>query len=252
MCGGQAHYNTFDTHYYAEFPVPKLPTEVSEAITFYIYFNIFFNWPYPSLMNQFVPQLMLGNPLCNSSGPPSYHPKWQPHKTWVFGSQYFFEIHNLTTNKTDAHAVTGEIFNTTAGEVLWTKFSLDQETSAWSLGMGVKGDPTRTSTVVAHKPFMGLISDVTSSWAEDLYNQTWANSCWELYGAKDRAHYPGSGHTIEMDFTMETPNQFKWYTSWNTRGGATCPGSPNSTFAEKHNDTSQSVKWEVDWATFWG
>ena len=92
------------------------------------------------------------------------------HKTWVFGSQYFFEIFNQTTNKTEGHAATGKLFNTTAGETLWTQFKLDEATKAWTLSMGVKGDPARTSTVVAEKPFMGLISNVTSSWDEDQYN----------------------------------------------------------------------------------
>jgi hypothetical protein len=38
-------------------------------------------------MNQFVPQLMLGNPLDGSSGPPLYKPKWHAHNTWCFGAQ---------------------------------------------------------------------------------------------------------------------------------------------------------------------
>ena len=31
-------------------------------------------------MNQFVPQLMLGNSLTNSSGPPDYKPQWIDNK----------------------------------------------------------------------------------------------------------------------------------------------------------------------------
>ena len=44
--------------------------------------------------------VMLGNPLCNSTGPPLYKPLWAEHKEWVFGSQYFMEIYNRTSNNT--------------------------------------------------------------------------------------------------------------------------------------------------------
>lgn len=47
--------------------------------------------------------------------------------------------------------------------------------------MGVKGDKTRLSTVVAKQPFMGMIADQTSSWSEDVYSKAWSNTCWELY-----------------------------------------------------------------------
>jgi hypothetical protein len=61
-------------------------------------------------MNQFVPQLMLGNPLDGSSGPPDYKPLWNQRKTWVFGAQYFFEIFNATKNATQGHAATGTTY----------------------------------------------------------------------------------------------------------------------------------------------
>jgi hypothetical protein len=38
----------------------------------------------------------------------------------------------------------------------------------------VKGDPSRLSTVVAEKPFMGLLPDSqTSSWSEPVYAEAW-------------------------------------------------------------------------------
>jgi len=61
-------------------------------------------------MNQFVPQLMLGNPLDGSSGPPDYKPLWNQRKTWVFGAQYFFEIFNATKNATQGNAATGTTY----------------------------------------------------------------------------------------------------------------------------------------------
>ena len=133
-------------------------------------------------MNQFVPQLMLGNPLCNSTGPPLYKPIWHKFDTWVFGAQYFFEIFNKTANKTQAHAATGELFPTREGEVIYTSFDLDKSTWSWSLTMGVRGDATRVSTLVVPAPFMGLIKEETSSWSEPVYAKAVSNACWELYG----------------------------------------------------------------------
>jgi hypothetical protein len=44
-------------------------------------------------MNQFVNQLMLGQPLFGSTGPPDYDPLWMPVTTWIFAAQYFMEIY---------------------------------------------------------------------------------------------------------------------------------------------------------------
>ena len=56
----------------------------------------------------------------------------------------------------EGHAATGDLYSAKVGEILWTKFSLSADW-VWKLEMGVKGDPTRTSTVVAKQPFMGLV-----------------------------------------------------------------------------------------------
>lgn len=76
-------------------------------------------------MNQFVPQLILGSALDSSSGPPAYKPAWGTHKTWQFGAHYFFETNNLKNNESTAYAAYGKLYNTTAGEVLFTSFTAD-------------------------------------------------------------------------------------------------------------------------------
>merc|ERR1719476_253441 len=95
-CAGVTYYPVDPgNEWYAEFDVPRLPAKIDD-ITHFIYFNIFFRDSKPhGKMNQFVPQLMLGEPLCGSTGPPLYKPKWEHHTTWIFGSQYFFEIFNV-------------------------------------------------------------------------------------------------------------------------------------------------------------
>jgi hypothetical protein len=110
-CGGMAHYPTAPgIAYYAEFDVPGMPKKM-DGICYYIYFNIFFSGKGHGRMNQFVPQLMLGNSLTSSSGPPAYKPKWVHHDSWVFSSQYFMEINNTKSgNAAEGHAATGEAY----------------------------------------------------------------------------------------------------------------------------------------------
>ena len=56
-----------------------------------------------------VPQLILGNALDGSSGPPAFKPTWGEHKTWSFGAHYFFETYNVSSNSTVGHAAYGEM-----------------------------------------------------------------------------------------------------------------------------------------------
>lgn len=246
MCCGFSHYPVVGTHHYAEFDVPGLPTNVGP--TYFVYYNIDWQPAGPpdsdAKMNQFVPQLMLGNPLCDSSGPPLYKPIWHEQKTWVFGSQYFFEIFNRTSNKTEGHAATGKMYPCTKGEVLYTQFELSNDW-IWTLTMGVKGDPKRVSTVVAEKPFMGLLpTHQTNSWSESVYSKAVGNSCWELYGIEKANQYPTSGSTYDMRVTADEPGAFSWSTGWHA-GMPTCPGHPNSTVSETHTNVKQDVAWKI-------
>jgi len=124
---------------------------------------------------------MLGSPLSGSSNWPNYLPVWSEERTWVFAAQYFFEIFNATSNATEAKAAAGEVFRTVEGETLWTSFTRAPAPSfAWTLAMGVRGDGSRTSIVIATAPFMGLLRDETASWGEPAYQRAHLNSCWEL------------------------------------------------------------------------
>ena len=113
--------------------------------------------------------------------------------------------------------------------------------------MGVVGDPTRTSTLVVEKPFMGLLPE-TSSWNEPAYSMAHYNGCWELYGVSPYGgtHYPSSSSVYDMR-TVLGPGQtpFKWFEGWANDEVATCPGHPSGTFTEIHNETQQDVGWLV-------
>ena len=90
--------------------VPDLPS-ATDGITYYIWTDIFFgDGGSLGRMNQLVPQLLLGKALDGSTGSPRYAPEWGPrHDRWMFGAHYFFEIYNVTTDNTDAHAAYGNL-----------------------------------------------------------------------------------------------------------------------------------------------
>lgn len=232
--------------FYATFNVPGLPlnkTAIENDITFFIYQNIFFDGGPGQCkdcrMNQFVNQLMLGQPLYSSTGPPSYDPLWTTATTWIFAAQYFMELYSNGTAK----AAAGPWFNCTERDVLWTEYALDTAW-VWTLSIGVVGDPSRTSTLVVPQPFMGLLASETTSWQEPAYSVAHYNSCWELYGVGPYGgtHYPSSSSVYDMG-TVLGPQQapVQWQTQWRDVEYATCPGHPNSTFVELHNDTHQHV-----------
>ena len=247
VCGGMAQYAVAPgMKFYTTFNVPGLPlnqSAIENDITFFIYSNIFFDrnpGQCPDCkMNQFVNQLMLGQPLYGSTGAPDYDPLWMPVTTWIFAAQYFMEIYPNGTAK----AAAGPWFNCTEKDILWTEYALDTNW-VWTLSMGVVGDSSRTSILIVEKPFMGLLESETSSWAEPAYSSANYNSCLELYGIAPYGgtHYPSSSMVYDLRTTLG-PNQapVDWQTNWSDVEYATCPQHPNSTFSEIHNATRQDV-----------
>ena len=70
------------------------------------------------------------------------------------------------------------------------------------------------------------------------------NSCWELYGANDRAHLPGSGATYDIEITQPTAGSYPWVTQWDEDEGS-AKKCPASTIKESHNATVQHVHWDI-------
>jgi hypothetical protein len=243
-----------DTIFGGVFDVPGLPTNTTvwnNGVCYYIYVNIFMpnGVPAGSIYNQFVPQLMLGDALSGSSGPPFYAPVWNTFQTYNFQAQYFFALgDDGPSGNITLYAVTGDTFGAEPGESLWTEFSLGSDW-AWTLRMGVVGDPSRTSVVVAPTPFMGLLPG-TTSWSEPAYNTTHLNACWELYGTDSRSAYPSNGSTFSMSTVIEGGGpSIAWSTDWNNAPvPPNCSGHPSATATtEVHSPTSQNVTWGVYW-----
>ena len=113
--------------------------------------------------------------------------------------------------------------------------------------MGVKGDASRTSVVVAEQPFMGLLpASQTKSWSEPVYAHAWSNSCWELYGVTQADQYPRSEMNFDMRVTVDAAAQgsFDWDASWHSQP-MTCPGHPAQAIDETHSDARQDVTWRI-------
>ena len=206
-------------------------------------------------MNQFVPQLILGNALDSSSGPPKYAPAWHTHSTWSFGAHYFFEDLNQTSGARVGRAAYGELYEAKAGEEIFTSFVQSPQTgddavkgeTQWTLEMGIVGDTARLSRVVVKQPYMGLGAhwpQPTTSWSELNYSNLCVNACWELYGAIDPAHFPSSGSTYHINVTRGHDSKWKWVEQWDEDEGKgkTCA---TSKISESHTDTVQTVEWEI-------
>ena len=212
---------------------------------------------------------MVGNPLDNSTGPPAYHPLWEPLSSWYIGAQYFFEyeLPCLTPLGEGPHrcmcgaryyldddhpnkpgAATGDLVAVEAGEVVFTKFEL-RANWTWRLSMVVVGEPDRVSVVDVDQPYMGLVNDTAAqTWSDPTFANAHVNSCWELYGMRDRAHYPSSGSKYDMRITQgDTDHPFDWHTNWSELEIPTCPGAPNTTLSESHTDSQQDVLWTLYW-----
>ena len=182
--GGPAAYSVGDaasgfTSVFSLMTVPALPKK-QDGICYYIWTDVYFGHMSLGRMNQFVPQLLVGDALDGSTGPPDYFPRFGVHTTWAFAAHYFFEVFDPPSNSTIAHAAYGDMHPARAGETLFTNFSVllaaDGVTPHWQLQMGVLGDASRVSTLLVEQPYMGLGAawDVpTTSWAETNYTNMW-------------------------------------------------------------------------------
>jgi hypothetical protein len=180
----------------------------------------------------------------------SQQPLYQPQftcqtSTWIFSSQYFFEIGKNGT--VEPHAATGEVFPAKVGEKLFTTFKMDTK-GVWTLQIGVVGDAARVSTVVVEQPYMGLLHEETTSFLEPTYSETGLNSCWELY-IHQADQYPSSGSNMSMQTfrssSSSNSSTFDWEKNWTSGGDPSCPGKPTASTSETDNATHQAVEWDV-------
>lgn len=234
-----------DLVYESVFVVPPLPKKFDMSMTYYNYFNIYFDAQHPpgGRFNQFVPQLMLGAALANSSGPPDYEPSWLELETWHIGAQYFMEYNSSGADSGPwrAAAATGKLVPVSEGELVQTSFVLSDDRETWTLRMAVVGAGCeRESVVVAARPFMGLL-DTTHSWRE--YNLTSVGACWENYGMVDQDSFPsGWSHNVTISGNQEG----LWWRPW-LNLESNCSWAPRSDIsnAVSFDAMTQEVDWDI-------
>jgi hypothetical protein len=156
---------------------------------------------------QFVPQLTLGDGLCNGTGSPLYNcapcdPNPKTHKQWYMQAQYFWEGHDpssspfeldITTprflglrgRRAGAHAdvnmchvIAGPLIPIEPGQMITTEFSMDEE-SVWHASISTG---SQSSAIEVPYEYMER-------------NQTWGKTiglgtCMEVDNLMGRDYYP--------------------------------------------------------------
>jgi hypothetical protein len=264
----------------SRFQVPPLPRNFqSDIMTYYDYYNVFWRQqPQGGIMNQLVPQLMLGNVLANSSNFPNYEPQWLILDQWHIGAQYFFALPCNTTTATPttddtyppkdqddpcwiAKAATGNLIPVQPGQVIETTITLVEGVSddamdlQWHLRMGVVGSH-HWSLVVVETPFMGLVANTT--WTDDIYQNVTVGSCLENYNMHQSDNYPTTweivmdvlvpdhhnhNHHDDMAVAHNAP-PFSW-DDWRLDGNQDCDWLPQSSLASVSGSTWQRVTWNA-------
>ena len=248
---------------YSYFKVPPLPARHnSTTTTYYDYLNIFWRSnPAGGYMNQMVPQLMLGDALAASTNHPDYHPQWIKLDTWHIGAQYFMGLLSSSSpcalNKTSPDvsnecstwipkAATGKLIAVEPGEVIETAMELverSENRSAWILRMGVVGDAARSSTVIADRPFMGLLNS-TSSWTEEVYDDVYVGSCLENYGMECSENYPSSWE-IRINIVLPAQTRNAWWREWRLEHEPNCDWQPRCQVSSVNGQHWQKAKWKA-------
>jgi hypothetical protein len=237
------------TYVHSTMTVPEYPKK-QDGITYFLWTDVFMGDESYGRMNQFVPQLLLGNVLSGSTGPPDYNPTYSTITEYYFGAHYFFELFDPSVNVTVAKAAYGPLYPTSPGETLFTTF--DQtvgspgEGPVWTLTMGVVGDSSRLSTLIVPKPYMGLGVNwpvPSTRWDELNYTNICINACYEIYGGIDADHLPSSGGEYIINIGRGINNSFPWIGQWDQDEGQDTFFL--STIAEANNPFEQHVYWNI-------
>lgn len=257
--------------YVARAVVPPLPpTFRPEQATVYYYLNLVMPDDGNSdvtnsttgygFMNQFVPQLELGEALCGSTGAAGGYASGScaivdPLRHWVIQSQYFFGVLNSSGLPDPAgvgwtpHAVTGETVPVFPGEIVVTNFT-QMANGTWLLqlavdeaaspGGRVPGRGSTRSVVQVDHPYM----NPEFSWLHPDFNHTLAGACNEVYNLLPGR--PGDvPRPLELNVTISGAGAGRpaWMSDWQVNEGLPqcASGLRNVTLATTYSPGSQTV-----------
>jgi hypothetical protein len=151
------------------------------------------------LMNQIVPQVMIGRCLC-ANQPETYKPIWGECKTWVVQAQYYWQ--NAMGEGEGSHALCGRRVHVKPGEFLKTRIEYDPELGSLDISIGpwsrqANGiwvdSETRRSRIVSQRPFPETSPALFTSWREFF----------ERAVAKSRLEYPSMGLLCRPKLNIE-------------------------------------------------
>jgi hypothetical protein len=228
--------------------VPPIPTTFRpEEATVYYYLNLVMPDDGNSdvnnstkgygFMNQFVPQLELGEALCGSTGPAGGYQTGacsivDPLRQWVIQSQYFFGVLNHSGVPDPSgvswtgHAVTGETIPVFPGETIVTNFTQLQngtwllqysvDVSAPGPGGPIPGRGNVMSVVQVDHPYMNPDLD----WLHPDFNHTLAGACNEVYNLQPRKGDVARPLEMNISIIDRAPTQdAKWMVDWQVNEG---------------------------------
>ena len=188
-------------------------------------------------MNQFVPQLELGEALCGSTGPAGGYQTGacsivDPLRQWVIQSQYFYGVLNHSGVPDPSgvswtgHAVTGETIPVFPGEIVVTNFTqllngtwlLQYSVDVSSPGPGgpIEGRGNVMSLVQVDHPYMNPELD----WRHPDFNHTLAGACNEVYNLQSRKG--DVARPLEMNISIidgAPSNDAQWMVDWQVNEG---------------------------------
>ena len=188
-------------------------------------------------MNQFVPQLELGEALCGSTGAAGGYQTGacsivDPLRQWVIQSQYFFGVlnHSGVADPSGVswtgHAVTGETIPVFPGETVVTNFTQLQN-GTWLLqysvdvsspgpGGPIPGRGNVMSVVQVDHPYMNPDLD----WLHPDFNHTLAGACNEVYNLQPRKGDVARPLEMNISIIDGAPTQdANWMVDWQVNEG---------------------------------
>lgn len=226
-------------------PIP--PTFRPEEATVYYYLNLVMPDDGNSdvnnstkgygFMNQFVPQLELGEALCGSTGAAGEYQTGacsivDPLHQWVIQSQYFFGVLNHSGVPDPSgvswtgHAVTGETIPVFPGETVVTNFTQLQN-GTWLLqysvdvsspgpGGPMPGRGNVMSVVQVDHPYMNPDLD----WLHPDFNHTLVGACNEVYNLQPRRGDVARPLEMNISIIDGAPAQdANWMVDWQVNEG---------------------------------
>ncbi len=246
--------------YESAFEAPPYPPDFTpHNATIFYYFNLLSK-------GQFVPQLTLGNGLCNGTGPPTFactscDPSPADAVQWYMQAQYFWTGHDpdpggagghrcflhrrsrrfkqREASADGCHVIAGPLIPVNPGELVTTRFTID-EAAVWHASIGTPDG--RTSAI-----------EVPFEWMER--NQTWPKTiglgtCMEVDDLMHRGYYPP--HCPELTVTVTAPagTEDGWQQPWRITENPTCLFGPSaSTAASVASARTSTTKINYQWPT---